>query len=101
MIIVRSVLTACFLALSQTVLAQFVPPQGVDCSKPDAPPPDPSCAFVFLEKADQQLNDAYKKLLARLDDEGKTKLRASQRAWVGFRDADVALVVHHYGEGGS
>jgi uncharacterized protein YecT (DUF1311 family) len=101
MIMVRGVLTACIFALSQTVLAQFVPPRGVDCSNPDAPPPDPSCAFVFLEKAEQQLNDAYKKLLARLDDEGKTKLRASQRAWIGFRDADVALVVHHYGEGGS
>ena len=101
MIAIRTLVVTCSIIFCQNVLGQVVPPPGVDCSNLDSPPPDPSCSVVFFEKVDRQLNDTYKKLLARLDNEGKTKLQASQRAWVAFRDADIALVVHHYGEGGS
>ncbi|MBI3902859.1 MAG: DUF1311 domain-containing protein [Nitrosomonadales bacterium] len=98
---VRTISAIFLIVISHVTYAEILLPPGVDCSNPDSPQLDQNCAFVFLEKADQQLNDAYKKLLASLDEEGKVKLRASQRAWVVFRDADVDLVVYHYEEGGS
>lgn len=39
--------------------------------------------------ADKQLNAAYKKLMAALDDEGTALLRSSQRAWILYRDAEA------------
>jgi len=42
-------------------------------------------------KADAELNVVYKKLMASLDDVAKEKLRAAQRAWVAFRDAEATF----------
>lgn len=39
--------------------------------------------------ADQELNVVYKKVIARLDDSGKALLKASQRAWIAYRDAEA------------
>ena len=47
--------------------------------------------YARFEKADANLNKIYAQLLAKLDAEGKTKLRAAQRAWVAFRDAQADL----------
>lgn len=44
-----------------------------------------------FEKADAELNGVFKKLIALLDDEGKKKLLASQRAWIVFRDAQATF----------
>ncbi len=46
-----------------------------------------------FDKSDKKLNDAYQMLLAvkRSDTAFVKDLRASQRAWVQFRDAEVAL----------
>jgi uncharacterized protein YecT (DUF1311 family) len=41
-----------------------------------------------FETADAELNKVYKQLLDKLDEEGQAKLKAAQRAWVAFRDAD-------------
>ncbi len=46
-------------------------------------------AFEDFQKADAELNKTYNRLLAKLDDIGKQKLRAAQRAWVAFRDAQA------------
>lgn len=40
--------------------------------------------------ADRELNKVYKEVLATLDDEGAKLLKASQRAWIAFRDAEAA-----------
>ena len=48
-------------------------------------------AFADYKKADQELNKVYPKVLAKLDAEGQEKLKAAQRAWVAFRDAQAAL----------
>ena len=53
-----------------------------------------------FEKADAALNDAYGKLLATLDDEGKKKLRDAERLWVKFRDAECDSKADDY-RGGS
>lgn len=41
------------------------------------------------EAADRKLNAVYKKLMAALDDEGKALLKAAQRAWLNYRDAET------------
>ena len=46
---------------------------------------------------DDLLNENFKKLLGTLDDGQADKLRAMQRAWIAYRDADVALYQHVFG----
>lgn len=48
-------------------------------------------AFAEFEKADKELNQIYAKVQAKLDKEGKEKLKAAQRAWVAFRDAQAEM----------
>ena len=43
------------------------------------------------EKADAELNRVYAKLIKNLDKEGVAKLKKSQRAWITFRDAEMAF----------
>lgn len=43
------------------------------------------------DKADKELNKAYKQLMATLDDDAAKLLKASQRAWLAFRDAEGAF----------
>ena len=38
--------------------------------------------------ADRELNDVYRKVLAAASPDGRTRLRAAQRAWIAFRDLD-------------
>ena len=45
-----------------------------------------------FEKADADLNKTYNAVLAKLPDAlSKQSLKASQRAWLSFRDAEAAL----------
>ena len=54
-----------------------------------------------FEKADTELNKTYEVLLNKLPDaEGKQQLKASQRAWLVFRDADAAFAANQ-ARGGS
>ncbi len=39
--------------------------------------------------ADAELNQVYKQLMARLDDDSKKKLVDAQLLWIKFRDADA------------
>jgi uncharacterized protein YecT (DUF1311 family) len=48
-------------------------------------------AAAEFKKADAELNKVYPQVLAKLDAEGKDKLKAAQRAWVAFRDAQAEL----------
>src|ERR1041384_6179360 len=49
-------------------------------------------ARAEFQKADAQLNKTYESLMSALPDaESKRKLRESQRAWITFRDAEVAF----------
>ena len=41
--------------------------------------------------ADKSLNQVYTQVLAAIDAEARPKLKASQRAWVQFRDAEADL----------
>jgi uncharacterized protein YecT (DUF1311 family) len=45
-----------------------------------------------LKKADQALNQTFRKIQKRLDDEaGKARLVKAQRAWIAFRDAECTF----------
>lgn len=52
------------------------------------------CAQEAYQAADAELNVVYGKLMARLKDDPPRaeKLRAAQRAWLGFRDAECGFV---------
>ena len=44
-----------------------------------------------LKAADAKLNATYQKVMAKMPTaEAKTKLKEAQRAWVAFRDAEIA-----------
>jgi uncharacterized protein YecT (DUF1311 family) len=45
-------------------------------------------AGTDLQKADRQLNDVYKQLLAVTSADWKAKLTAAQLAWITFRDRE-------------
>lgn len=52
------------------------------------------------QAADRALNQAYGRLMNKLAPARKQKLKAAQRAWLTFRDAQAELVSSAY-EGGS
>jgi len=58
-------------------------------------------AAANYEKADAELNRAYKKLMADLDQEAQAKLKTAQRAWIAFRDAQAEFDADAEARGGS
>ena len=48
------------------------------------------CTTAELNVQDRRLNDAYRIAMADLNDRQKARLKAAQRAWMVFRDADCA-----------
>jgi uncharacterized protein YecT (DUF1311 family) len=58
-------------------------------------------AEADFEKADAELNRAYKKTLSDLDADGQKKLKATQRAWIAFRDAQAEFDADSEARGGS
>lgn len=71
---------------------------AVTCLDPEAVHFDVMCGPVWLPHADRELHAAYEKLLARLDQGAAARLQQSQREWVRYRDADVEVLAHRYGE---
>ena len=51
------------------------------------------CTAQAYQAADKELNDAYQVLVGKLSNNAASleKLRAAQRAWIGFRDAECAF----------
>lgn len=49
------------------------------------------CAFDDYQAADKKLNDTWKKLLTKFksDKTATSKLKAAQKAWIVFRDAEI------------
>jgi len=64
----------------------------IDCAKAMDQSSMNICADRDYRATDKKLNAAYAKLMAVQDgDLAKTRLRAAQRAWIGFRDAECAF----------
>ena len=92
------ILAGAFLLLAGPVAAQEHPCDGaetqIDLNE---------CSFVAWEQADAELNDAYAAAMRVAEGYGGTvadDLRAAQRAWIAFRDADCAAEAAFW-EGGS
>lgn len=62
----------------------------IDCTTASATIELTLCADRTQREADARLNKAYKNGLSRLDKEAASRLRAAQRAWIAFRDAECA-----------
>jgi len=52
-----------------------------------------------FEESDKAMNAAYQKLLGILNEEGKKRLRAAQRAWIAYRDAQAEFAAHPFAGG--
>ena len=51
-----------------------------------------ACENSRYEKSEQKLNAEYGQLMKQLDRSRQEKLRAAQRAWLAFRDANAAFL---------
>ncbi len=73
-----------------------------DCSRLATQLEMNACSGRNLEAADAALNDAYRRIVARLaqDAAATGQLRTAQRAWIAFRDAECAFAASSV-EGGS
>lgn len=60
---------------------------------------DVACASDAYAKADKELNLVYQQLLKQSDEEAQKKLRAAQRAWLAYRDANASFVYMVEGDG--
>ena len=76
----------CLLTL---VLICVAPAMAVDCEHADSTAEMSECGGIEFTKADKELNEVYGKLMKMLDTEGQRRLKAAQRAWLSFRDADA------------
>lgn len=57
-------------------------------------------ARAAADAADNRLNQTYRKLMTRLDNEAKAKLVKAEMAWIAFRDGQCAFEADWY-RGGS
>lgn len=85
--------------------------ERIDCANASTTADLNACADEELSKADAALNEAYKRALAAIPALASDKpydaksweeaLRASQRAWVAYRDAECKGHVAMFWSGGS
>ncbi len=50
------------------------------------------CLTTAMQQWDKELNAAYAALMQTLEPEAREALKASERAWIGFRDAEVKFL---------
>lgn len=98
--------------LLSTAAVRAEPEEQVDCANAMSTHDMNDCASKDLEAADKELNAVYKRALAAIpemasDEERfnakswEAALRASQRAWVAFRDAECQGHLPMFNAGGS
>ncbi len=71
------------------------PDQTLPCwNKAQAQPEMNDCANKEFEAADKEMNEVYAKLVAGMKDDPDSlaSFKKAQRAWVAFRDAEVAAL---------
>jgi len=73
-----------------------------DCNKANTQLDLNQCAQANFESADRKLNEVYHAAMdAAGDDASRSQLRASERAWLSFRDQECARQVGPREGGGS
>ncbi len=71
-----------------------------DCTQAISTAEMQTCANRLYQEADAELNQVYRQLIAQLPAHRKTQLKASQQAWLAFRDKNAAFAAG-VAEGGS
>lgn len=110
--LLRAAMTVTALGLAQSV-AVFAGSSGdtIDCANPASTVAINYCADIEFEKADANLNVTFKNAIAAIPamageapydaKSWESALRASQRAWLAFRDAECAGHVPMFWSGGT
>ena len=80
-------------ALAMPALLSLVPAladeaDGIDCNNAMTQTDMNICADKDYRKADAELNRTYKKTMTGLDAHSRDLLKAAQREWIKFRDAE-------------
>lgn len=65
--------------------------QEVDCDNAMTQSDMNYCSAMDYQAADDDLNQTYQELMAVLDQPDRTLLKAAQRAWVSYRDAQCTF----------
>ena len=90
-----------FVSACLAVLATASAAQAQECDRNDDSQQMMNiCAGEDYQAADAKLNQAYKDLVGRNDDNRRKLLQVAQRAWIAFRDAECAYTTAG-SEGGS
>ncbi len=84
-----SVVLACVFGIFSFGATHLPPQDEPPCGSAKTTADMRSCENIRYQKAQQDLNAVYEKLLNKLDAIGKAKLRAAQAAWLQFRKANA------------
>lgn len=80
------------------LLLMAAPAHAIDCNGTQSEMNE--CAASGYRQADAALNSVYQRLVARLTEPGRARLREAQRAWVAYRDEECDFMSSGV-EGGS
>jgi uncharacterized protein YecT (DUF1311 family) len=80
--------------------SEHVQAQKLDCKNAVAQQDMNICATEDFNKADAKLNTVYRALAANLEGKERDELKAAQRAWLSYRDAECTFTIRE-NEGGS
>lgn len=82
-------LTSIFLGVGFLLSSGFASSSGA-CNNANTQLELTQCTARSYQLADNELNEAYQALISQLSQSSRDKLRAAQRAWIVFRDAECA-----------
>jgi uncharacterized protein YecT (DUF1311 family) len=66
------------------------------CANPQTQTEMTQCAAEAYKAADAVLNQVYRQLVAKLDDDEKAQLKEAQTAWLKYRDTNCDFVADQY-----
>jgi uncharacterized protein YecT (DUF1311 family) len=92
-------LSIAILLLSSLTFSQ-VKPKPDPCANAQSQAEMNICAGKEYKAADVVLNQVYRQLVSKLDDEEKSQLKEAQNAWLKYRDSNCEFVADQY-KGGS
>ena len=89
-------LTLMFLLANSTCFAQHMNAKDGPCQGPSSGAEETACFAEALKKADLQLNQMYLRVQNVVAGDELVKLKAAQRLWIQFRDANCSAEFELY-----
>ena len=77
--------------MTSLMVAPVAAPGASPCDTPRTQADLNACAGNAAKQADAKLNDVYATLAKRVSPAGRQALRAAQRAWITYRDAQCGF----------